>query len=71
MENKVIGAKKPKRNKRVERLSSRRMKSPRIMTNNVGVNDSEPGTQTFKELGRVAQGALDNSKEKVVGSLMF
>lgn len=42
------------RSKGVEGLSSRIMKSPRIKADNVAVNDSEPQTQMFKELGRVA-----------------
>lgn len=54
MEDKIIGGKEDKRSKGTEGLSSSIMKSPKIMTDNVGVNDSEPQTQMFKELGRVA-----------------
>lgn len=54
MEGKIIGGKEDKRSKGMEGLSSSIMKSPKIMTDNVGVNDSEPQTQMFKELGRVA-----------------
>lgn len=41
------------------------------MTDNAGFSGNKPRNEKFKELGRVAQGALDNnSKEMVVGSLM-
>lgn len=41
------------------------------MTDNAEFSDSKPGNEKFEELGRMAQDALDdNSREKVVGSLM-
>lgn len=41
------------------------------MRENAGFSDNKPRNGKFKELERMAQGALDNkSKEKILGSLM-
>lgn len=51
---KSLEKRRTQRSKGVEGQSSRIMKSPRIKADNVAVSDSEPQTQMFKELGRVA-----------------
>lgn len=55
---------RPKKSLGVEGLSSRTMKSPRIMTDNVGFSDREPGTPMCRMRERSRSALEDGSKEK-------